>query len=178
MIRVRVNRAWRVRTVALVWSPLPPSSVWGEMRGFTVFAAADPFHREIHVEGGRPRAGATIEIVHRYAGITVRRTGRILRWNEGKSFVFSDLSKRGSRRSFPHIFSYTVHPHSSGGSILRLDVRGRWTATWIPRPLVTLWQWWVMVQIRDSVRTHLLWLAAAKRILASKNAPASHVSAT
>lgn len=163
MIRVRIDRAGRVRTEAEAWTPLLPASVWGEMRAFTVFAAADPFHRKIVIDGGVPRPGAGIEIVHSYLGITVRRSGRILRWREGKGFVFSDISRRGRRHGFPHIFSFDLRPDPRGGSTIHLDVRGRWTAMWIPRPFIFLWQWWVMLQIRDAIQTHLLWLSEVKK---------------
>ena len=77
-------------------------------------------------------------------GLGPDRIGRVLKWQEGRGYVVSDLSSRGMRVGFPHVCSIDVAPLGEHTSRLTIGARGRWTATWWPRPLVRLWLWWVL----------------------------------
>jgi hypothetical protein len=136
--------------------PLPLVSVWGQLRDFPRFAAQDPFHHNPRVLDGFPRQGARIELSHRYFGITVRRTGRILVWREILGYSYSDLSRHGPRRGFPHVLSYRLESLGPGSTRLHIMVRGRWTATGVPRLLTRLYLRWVFTQILHRVRNEFL----------------------
>lgn len=156
MTRIRVSGNGAVDCRARLELPLPAISAWGQLRDFPRYARQDAFHADIQIEGGLPRAGARIELCHRYAGIRVRRTGRILVWREGVGYSFSDLSLRGARAGFPHVFSYRLESLGEARCALHIIVRGRWTAHRIGRPLARLWLWWVFGQVVRSVRNELL----------------------
>jgi len=135
---------------------LPAVSVWGQIRNFPRFACQDPFHLPPLVEGGMARVGATFELVHRYGGFGVRRVGRILVWREGVEFSFSDLSVRGPRHGFPHVFTYQVEPIGKGSTRLHVRVRGLWTSHVVPRWAARLWLRWVFGQVVRRVRNEML----------------------
>ena len=136
--------------------PLTPVSVWGQLRDFPRFAAQDPFHYNPRVVDGFPRPGARIELSHRFFGVAVRRAGRILVWRENLGYSYSDLSRRGARRGFPHVLSYRVESLAADSTRLHITVRGRWTATHVPRFLTRLYLRWVFTQILQRVGNELL----------------------
>ena len=94
---------------------------------------------------------------HRFGFFRVSRVGRVLHWTEGRSYSFSDLSRRGPRAGFPHIYVYEIVPVSSDRCRFRLAVRGLWTACFIPPPLARLWLGGIMLKTRTSIRNALLW---------------------
>ncbi|MBI4606642.1 MAG: SRPBCC family protein [Planctomycetes bacterium] len=115
------------------------SALWRRAGDFAAFARIDPFHRAVTVLGGGPRQGAPITLEHRVLGHSFLRHGRILRWDRGKGYAFSDLSARGKRRGFPHVFKVALEPRGERASRLVVEVRGKWTAPWTPRWLVRAW---------------------------------------
>jgi hypothetical protein len=145
---IRVDEHWRVRALSSIELPLPAAAVWGQMRHFEHFLTADPLHARITVEQLGPDAatprGAVLRISHRLLGIGPDRTGRIVRWREGKELAFSDLSRRGRDIGFPHICGYRLEATGPERSRLTSYAIGRWTATWMPRWLVRAWLWWVL----------------------------------
>lgn len=106
-------------------------------------------------EAFHPRA-LPIRLSHRYMGLRFERVGRILSWREGIGYAFSDLTRRGPRAGFPHVFSFRLEPVDDGHCRLHVRVRGLWTARAIPRWLARLWLWWVFSHIPRSVEAELL----------------------
>ena len=120
------------------------------MRDFRRFACIDIFHRAVRMDGREPRAGAEFVLEHGLAGFNVSRVGRILSWDDGRSYVFSDLSRRGPRAGFPHVYTYELIPGSVTSCRFRLGVRGLWTARLLPRFVVRSWLTWILLKIRSS----------------------------
>jgi hypothetical protein len=86
----------------------------------------------------------------------VTRVGRILTWEEGRGYSFSDLSRARPRRAFPHAYEYALHPLEGDRCCLEISIRGRWTMRLLPRPLVRLWLAWVFSHIVRSIENELL----------------------
>lgn len=164
MIRVVVRHDWAVDCRAEVDLPLAAISVWGQLRDFRRYAATEFFHHNLRIEGEIPRAGAKLEMLHRMAIFGVQRQGRILVWREGERFSFSDLSTRGCRHGFPHVTSFRVAPGDATRSRLSIQVRGRWTARWLPRWVARLWLRWVFRFMVNTAEIHLLEFAAWRRL--------------
>jgi hypothetical protein len=147
-VRIIIDQSGRVSASATIDLPLPASTVWGQMRDFRRFITVDPLHRAVRTRtngpGGPSPVGTTLVIPHRVLGLGPDRVGRILRWTEGSGFVFSDLSRRGANRGFPHVCAYEVAAAAPGCSRLTVWARGRWTAALIPRWAARLWIAWVM----------------------------------
>jgi len=161
LIELTLDPRGTVRLKTVLDLPLSPSAVWGQMHHFAHFISLDPFHAVIELPDGPPRQGSSIRILHRFTIFRVRRTGRILRWRPGVGYSFSDLSRRGRCRGFPHIFIYRVQPlEAPGRSRLTITVRGLWTARWLPRAAVRFWLHWVLGRTCDTVERQLLSLAA------------------
>lgn len=167
MTRVSVGANGRVVCRAVIPLPISPSRAWGELRDFARHASHDAFHAGFHIAGGGPpRRGARLLITHRYAGVTVVRLGRIVRWREYEpnaprpaGYSFSDCSRRGPRHGFPHVLSYFLRPDGSGACTLEVVVRGRWTARLVPRGIAWVWLRWVFAHVVTSVRNDMLALA-------------------
>ena len=151
-MRISINPNWVVRCSAEVELALPATSVWGQLRDFQLYARQEFFHGQIQIEGGLPRCGAQLRMSHRYAGVRVRRHGRLLIWREGAGFSFSDLSLAGPRRGFPHVLTFRLEPLGEQGCRLHVRTNGLWTA----RLGARLWLWWVFSHIVRSVRNELL----------------------
>jgi hypothetical protein len=79
-----------------------------------------------------------------------------LEWREGRSYAFSDLSWRGPRRGFPHVYRYALCDAAPGRCRLRVEVNGLWTARRLPRPLVRLWLLWIHAKTALSIRAALM----------------------
>lgn len=156
MIVVRLRRPGKVECRASLRIPLGAISVWGQLRDFSRYARQDFFHAGPEIDGGIPRKGAKLSLSHAYAGLRFHRVGRILVWREGVGYSFSDLSIRGPRCGFPHVFSYRLEPLGPDYCRLHISVRGRWTAWWIPPPVAWLWLWWVFSHVVRSIRNELL----------------------
>lgn len=156
MKEITISSSGAIRCRAALDLPLCLTSVWGQIRDFDTFAQLDLFHSAIRIEGGVARQGAALEMQHRYGPFAVRRIGRILVWKENFGYSFSDLSRRGPRKGFPHVFSYRLESTSEQTCRLQISVTGRWTARFIPRPVAKLWLWWVFSQVMRGVEQRLL----------------------
>jgi hypothetical protein len=163
MIRVTVGRRGRVECFARLELPLSAGRAWGQLRDFRTFAAQDFFHTGVRVRGDVPRAGAAIEIPHQFGPFRVTRVGRILSWEEGSGYSFSDLSRRRPRAAFPHAYRYEVNSLDAARCCLDVSIRGRWTLRILPRWLVRLWLAWVFSHIVRSVENRLLVAALPTR---------------
>jgi hypothetical protein len=139
----------------------PPAEVWSVVKDLPRFACIDPFHRRVRVLGPALVPGVRLAIEHGLPGLTFTRVGKLLAWREGQGYVFSDLSVRGPGRGFPHVFRIEVMPSRTGSpdrSRLRVQVRGRWTATWLPRWVRELW-----LHVVSAAHAHLLRAAFRER---------------
>ena len=171
MITIEVTRSWRVTCRGTVEVPAPATVVWGQLRDFRRFAAQDFFHAAVRVAPPGVCRGAPLEIDHRFGPFRVTRLGRILQWRENEGYSFSDLSRDGPRRAFPHVYRYRLRPLGPRRCAVEITVAGLWTATFLPRPLVRFWLAWVFSHIAASVQNTLLELvSAAPPALARRNA--------
>lgn len=156
MIRLTITRDWRVDAAGSVDLPTPAAAVWSVMRDLERFLTADPLHARVLFRflphPSRTFLGARMVIQHRFLGLGPDRLSTVLTWREGHGFSVSDLSSHGVRAGFPHICTFEVQPLSETASRLTIGARGRWTATWVPRPLIRLWLWWVIRATEHSVR--------------------------
>jgi len=141
-MRITIDERWRVRGEASLTLPVSSSAAWGQLRDWRRFLTIDPLHERIDVvraaASDSPR-GTTFVLHHRFLGIGPDRDGRLLTWREGVGYAISDLSRRGVRVGFPHIYSYAIQPLDAARTRLDLGLRGLWTARWIPRPLIRAW---------------------------------------
>jgi hypothetical protein len=162
---IRIFPGGRVRCRATLSLDLPAGAVWGQLRDFHRYASHDPFHTRIDIDGdGLPRPGASLVLVHRYGPFRTTRVGRIVRWHEGRGYAFSDLAQRDPARSgFPHVFSFDLTATGPARCTLTLQVRGRWTARLVPRPLAWLWLTWVFTATAGRTQNDLLRYALAVR---------------
>ncbi len=129
--------------------PRPCPEVWRIVADLPSFLCIDPFHARVRVLGPRFEVGASLVLEHRAFGLTFLRFGRLLRWDEGHGYAYSDLSAQGPGRGFPHAFFVTVEPGAGARTRLRVRVRGRWTARWLP---VGLGQWWLRCVCAEHAR--------------------------
>jgi hypothetical protein len=158
---IRVYPSRRVECEVRIALQMTARQAWGQLRDFHRYASHDHFHSGLAIADHIPRAGAALQIDHSYGPFRVRRVGRILAWREGKGYAFSDLSRHGPQRGFPHVMAIHVRDHA-GGCELTLRVTGRWTAP-TPRWMARLWLTWVMASIAQGVRNDLLTFALARR---------------
>ena len=156
MITVDVTPMYRVLCHATFDLPSPLPLAWGQLRDFRRFAAQDFFHAAVRVDPPGVRRGARLEIDHRFGPFSSTRVGRILQWRENHGYSFSDLSPRGPRRAFPHIYRYRLRPLDPNRCQVEITIAGLWTSTFIPRPVVRLWLRWVFSHIVASVHNALL----------------------
>jgi hypothetical protein len=118
-------------------------SLWDVVRDLPRFLTVDPFHDEVVLMRERPAAGVDLTLSHNAFGRRFLRFGRILAWREGVGYTFSDLSPRGPRVGFPHVFIVRVEPAAEctgqPKSRLTIRIRGRWTSRLAPVWLGRLW---------------------------------------
>jgi hypothetical protein len=131
----------RVRLALELVVPRPRAEVWALVANAPRFLCIDPFHARVVVLDPPLRPGASLALEHRAFGVRLWRFGRLLRWDEGRGYAFSDLSARGPRCGFPHVFFVTVTPAPgpAAATVVRIEVRGRWTARWVPVWLRISW---------------------------------------
>jgi hypothetical protein len=156
---VIIDRDWRVAASRELVLPLSAAAAWGQMRDFARFIAIDPLHTRVRVGPPVPGrvgpAGRPLVIPHRFLGLGPDRVGRVLRWEEGRGFAFSDLSRRGPRAGFPHICAYALRADGPGRCCLTVSARGVWTARWIPRWAAACWIWWVLLLTEAQIQMYL-----------------------
>jgi hypothetical protein len=160
MITIDLTPSGRVTCRATFELPVPQSVAWGQLRDFRRFAAQDFFHHSVRTSPGGPCVGASLELDHRFGPFRTTRVGRILQWRELHGYSFSDLSPRGPRRAFPHVYRYRLRPLSPDRCRVEVTVAGLWTTPLVPRPLVRLWLAWVFSHIATSARNALVELTA------------------
>ncbi len=159
MTRVNLSTRWAVNAQTSVQLDASTEEVWAVMQRFDRFIAADPYHARVTDEQGNrldtlPPRGTAIRIGHGIGVTWFDRVGTLVRVVPGKTIAFTDLSKRGRNLGFPHLYHYTLKPISEEVCELILAVRGRWSARWMPRPLVRAWLAWVLIQARWSLLLH------------------------
>ncbi len=124
----------RVDLVTSVDVPWARERAWEFVSDVPRFGAIDPFHDEVHL-----CADGSLILDHCVFGIPVMRVGRILHWHEGRGYAFSDLSVRGPRCGFPHVFFISLETLGPKTTRLQVRVRGKWTARWLPPIAVRAW---------------------------------------
>jgi hypothetical protein len=154
--RIHLSKSGVVDCEGTLELPLSSTSAWGQIRDFPRYARQDIFHADPAMEGEFARQGVCIRLSHRYMGLRFDRVGRILWWREGVGYSFSDLSLRGPRAGFPHVFSFRIEPIDSRHCRLHIHVRGLWTARAVPRLLARLWLRWVFAHVMRSVDAELM----------------------
>jgi hypothetical protein len=174
-MRVRVDRSWRVLLQHRFEVPLSREALWCEISDLERYARLDFFHRAVVLDAGEPAQGVALRLDHGGLGLGVSRVGRILRWDPGRGWAFSDLSRHDPLRGFPHVYEARILPVDREISVLELRITGRWTARWLPRPLVRLWLGWILSKIVASAG---FWLLRAVRAQRRRPAPAHRRSAT
>lgn len=152
---ISIDAGWRVRASISFVAPLARADAWRRARDIERFAALDPLHARLRVLGPRAAAGAPLVIEHRFAGVAIDRIGRILRWDDGVGYTFSDLSARSPRVGFPHVIEVRLDDDQRGVR-WTYTIRGRWTARRIPRWIARLWIRWILAHIAEAVRRDLL----------------------
>ncbi len=165
-MRIHIDKMWRVNAWSEVILPVSARQAWGQMRDLPGFVSVDPLHTRVRfTDAGRGSdpMGRSVLIPHRLFGVGPDRVGRVLRWREGSGYDFSDLSRRGVRNGFPHVCSYYVRQRSEHSCALRISARGRWTATWMPRPLAVGWLWWVLRSTENCLESHFAAFAKSLR---------------
>lgn len=119
-------------------------SLWQQIRDLPRFLTIDPFHDEVILMRDSPATGVDLTLSHNAFGWRFLRFGRILAWRENCGYTFSDLSARGTRAGFPHVFKVQIEPlpgpqDSPSMSRLTIRVRGLWTSRLVPVWLGRLW---------------------------------------
>ena len=136
------------------WSPLPASiSFTGKSGTWT----------------GGITLSVGVLIDHRFLGVRVTRKGRVFGWREGSGYGFSDLSCRDKRRGFPHVYIFRLRREGNDRCSLRIEIKGRWTAGWIPRSLVALWLQLIFTKI--AVSASRIILTDAVRTVSGQSTP-------
>ena len=141
-ISCEVFEGYRVHLRAELDLPLPHATAWRVAADLQRFLTIDPFHERVEPKDPALGLEGGFVLVHRVLGVRFRRRGRLLRFEEGRGFAFSDLSARGPDRGFPHVFVFTVEPLVGElwpRTRLGIEVKGKWTARWIPRRVVRQW---------------------------------------
>ncbi len=137
-MKVVLGSDWRVDCRCAIPLSVSAGVAWGQMRHFPSFVTHDPMHVAVRsLPGSNDRS--EYALIHRLGPFRFERIGRLLAWTDGLGYAFSDLSRRGPRVGFPHVFIYRLEPCDERSCTFVLRVRGRWTLTWIPRPVVQAW---------------------------------------
>jgi hypothetical protein len=125
-----------------------PANVWALISDLPRFLTIDPFHDQITLMRDQPAVGVDLVLSHNAFGRRFLRFGKIIAWQAGSGYTFSDLSPRGPKVGFPHVFMIKLQslvPPNDQMPLTRLNiiVRGRWTSRLVPVFLGRLWVWLV-----------------------------------
>jgi hypothetical protein len=127
--------------------------LWRTVGDLPRFLVLDPFHESITLMRGEPGVGVDLVLHHDSFGLRFSRFGRIIRWQPGYGYAFSDFSGRGPRTGFPHVFLVNLTPLVDDGGCQRtrltIRVRGRWTSRSIP---LWLGRFWIRLVCREHAR--------------------------
>ena len=154
MISLKTDGQVRMRTD--IRFPVAIEQAWQTVSKVESFACIDFFHRKIESVDRPGEPAGRILIDHRYLGVGIVRKGKIYGWREGAGYGFSDLSCRDKRRGFPHVYVFRLRREGGDRCSLRIEIKGRWTARWIPRPLVVLWLQLIFTKIAVSAERSVL----------------------
>ena len=126
----------------------PAADVWNLISDLPRFLTIDPFHDHVTLMRDQPAVGVDVVLSHNAFGRRFLRFGKIIAWREGSGYTFSDLSPRGPKQGFPHVFmislqSLPTSDEKSPLTRLTIHVRGRWTSPLAPAWLGRLWVWLV-----------------------------------
>ena len=118
--------------------------LWNLIRDLPRFLTIDPFHDSVTLMRDAPAVGVDLVLSHNAFGRRFLRFGRIVAWREGSGYTFSDLSSRGSRTGFPHVFMINLESLATSGNHsprtrLTIRIRGRWTSRLAPVWIGRLW---------------------------------------
>lgn len=177
MTTLKLSTRWAVHAQTSVALDASSAQVWQVMQRFSRFIAADPYHtRMTHAQGKRldvlPPRGTALRIGHGIGFTWFYRVGTLIRAVPQQSLAFTDLSQRGRAVGFPHVYQYQLKPINENTCQLKLVVRGRWSARWLPRPIVYAWLWWVMAQAHWSLSMHIPYEIGRLQQLGKLNDPA------
>ena len=154
MISLQPNGQVRMQTD--IRFPVSIEQAWQTVSQVESFACIDFFHRKVsHLDRAYKPLGRIL-IDHRFLGARIIRKGRVFGWREGYGYGFSDLSCRNKRRGFPHVYLFRLRREGKDRCSLRIEINGRWTARWIPRPLVVLWLLLIFTKIAASAERSVL----------------------
>lgn len=122
--------------------------LWKLVGDLPRFLTIDPFHDEVTLMRDQPAVGVDLVLSHNACGRRFLRFGKIVHWREGQAYTYSDLSPRGPRVGFPHVFLVRLDDIASPPANLPLTrltvrIRGRWTSPWVPAALGQGWVWLV-----------------------------------
>ena len=146
----RRRRAVKVRLELDV--PYDQQQFWFSVADLPNFLTIDPFHEKVTLMRTEPQAGVDLVLSHNAFGLRFQRFGRILRWEEGRGYAFSDLPRNKFGIGFPHVFFVKIEAADDRGSALSrltIEVRGKWTSRWIP---ATVARWWLYCVCREHAR--------------------------
>lgn len=160
MTIVKLSKRWAAHAETSVALDASAAQVWQVMQRFSRFIAADPYHTRVtNTKNNRldalPPRGTALRIGHGIGFTWFNRVGTLIRVVPQHSLAFTDLSQRGRTAGFPHVYKYQLEPINENACQLKLVVRGRWSARWLPRLIVYAWLWWVMAQAHWSLRIHI-----------------------
>jgi len=132
--------------------PRSQEELWKQISDLPHFLTIDPFHDQVTLMRDMPAVGVDLVLSHNAFGWRFLRFGRIIAWREGSGYTFSDLSPRGSKQGFPHVFMIDLQPVATASenrtttrllTRLSIRVRGRWTSSISPGWVGRLWVWLV-----------------------------------
>jgi len=132
--------------------PYDRKKLWSTVANLSEFLTIDTFHEQVTMMRPEVRAGVDFVLSHNAFGVRFRRFGRILRWEEGRGYSFSDLPNGKLGVGFPHVFFIRVEEigdRMPPASRLTIEVRGKWTSRWIP---AALGRWWLYCVCREHAR--------------------------
>lgn len=156
MIEVALDDKWRVRLKTEFVIPATRNSVWEIISDFRRMVCTDHFHKHVEFTVGSGEVGSQFTIHHRFWGFGVTRMGRILKWQDGFGYWYSDLNQTNPQSTFPHVFFIELVDAGMMDCIVRVGVNGRWTTPHIGRLLTRSWLYWNLVAIRRGVENAIL----------------------
>jgi len=157
VITTCADKLGRVCVEVVLGLPVSAAEAWRALEDFEHFVTLDAFHRRVHADRPVRQVGTAIRIEHGVGPfLLLMRVGRVLRWDEGVGYSFSDLSARGRGVGFPHVYEYSIRSIGPNATCLTVRVKGRWTARWVPLPVVRAWLHWVMSWAAARIAWHFL----------------------
>jgi hypothetical protein len=149
-VRSLGGRGRQVHMVITLTVAREARELWNLASDLPRFLTIDPFHDRVTLMRSGPAVGVDLVLSHNAFGRRFFRFGRIVAWREGLGYTFSDLSGRGPRTGFPHVFTVRIAPGNSAAvSELTIRIHGRWTSRVVP---VWMGRWWIWLVCREHAR--------------------------